>query len=670
MSQTISTSSLSNAFCSGAEQAHSLLLLGQMELAQNNLEKGLEYFKEASLLKPDDAKIHFEQGLSLFNFGMQEEDGKTLLHASKKFKIAVTLVPEHFEAWHFWGMSLLRLGKIHQEFHYFIEANKKLTKALEHSKDKSNEVMSLLYSEYAIANSAIAENSKEAYDWRLSIEAFEKSVSITPQKSPDFWNEFGLACLQLSELIVDIKLCIQAIHCFKQAISYDAHHFVSWKNLSLTMQSLYKQTQDEDHFTQANQCFEASQRMNPSDLSISIDWALFLIWSGKITLDLKKLSSCIEKCKKAYVAETQNPELLATWGEALALTGELTENIELIHSGQAKLDEALDIDSSVPSTWRAFGESFNSLGKYFDDQDYYYQAIEKFQTGLSIDRTEHELWMATGNTYLLIGKMLEDTVTLKKALYFMEKATDLQPHISHYHFTKAHCLSKLGEISREETYLEASINTFEKALSLQKNAIYLHPNWLFEYAKALDLYADFFDEEQHYHKAIEIFLHVLMINPEFSKIHHHLGLTYSHLAELSGEIQNFYRALHFFRLAAKREEDNDQILVDLAVTFINIAQHTGDTAEIVSCYQEAESKLFLAVQAGSLQAYYQLACLYSLLNDAEKSIIFLAKTNSFSALPSIEDILEDEWLDHVRRSDSFKEFLLSLEKKTSLQEES
>ncbi len=670
MSQTISTSSLSNPFCSQAEQAHSLLLLGQIELSQNNLEKGLEYFKEASNLKPDDAKIHFEQGLSLFNFGIQEEEGKTLLVANKKFKIATTLVPEYFEAWHFWGMALLKLGKIHQEFHYFLEAKKKLTKALDYNKGKSNEVLSLLYSEYAIVNSAIAENSQEAYDWRLSIEAFEKAVSINFPKNPDFWSEFGLACLQLSELIVDIKLCIQAIHCFKQAISLDTNHFISWKNLSFSMQSLYKQTQDEDHFSQANQCFDASCRINSSDSSISVDWALFLLWSGKISLDLKKLSSCIEKCEKAHLIEIQNPLLLAAWGEALSLIGELTENIELIHKGQAKLEEALDIDSENPNNWRALGESFNSLGKYFDDPDYHYQAIEKFQTGLSIDRTEDELWMATGHTYFYIGEMSEDIPTLKKALYFIDKAIDLQPHISRYHFIKAHCLSKLGEVTREESCLESSISTFEKALSLQKNAIYLHPNWLFEYAKALDLYADFFDEEQHYHKAIEIFLHVLMINPEFSKIHYHLGLTYSHLAELIGETQNFYRALHFFRLAAKKEEDNDQVLVDLAVTFINIAQHTGDTAEMASCYQEAESKLLLAVQAGSLQAYYQLACLSSLLNDSERSIAYLEKTNSFNALPPIEDILEDEWLDHTRRSDSFKEFLLSLEKKTSLQEES
>ncbi len=109
MSQTISTSSSSNSFLSNAKQAQSLLLLGQEELSKKNLEKGLELFKEASTLHPDDANIHFEQGLSLFNFGLQEESSKSLLFASKKFKLVTTQLPDYFEAWNHWGMALSKL---------------------------------------------------------------------------------------------------------------------------------------------------------------------------------------------------------------------------------------------------------------------------------------------------------------------------------------------------------------------------------------------------------------------------------------------------------------------------------------------------------------------------------------------------------------------------------
>lgn len=214
-----------------------------------------------------------------------------------------------------------------------------------------------------------------------------------------------------------------------------------------------------------------------------------------------------------------------------------------------------------------------------------------------------------------------------------------------------------------------AIAEFEQVLQMQKNALYLHPDWLFEYAKTLDLYAEFFEEELYYNKAIETLSHVLMIDPDFPHIHYQLALVHSHLGELSEELDPFYKALHYFKLAAKHEEENDQILVDLAVTLINIAQASSDALEVEICYKDAEAKLIQAVKAGNLQAYYQLAGLFSILRQPEKSLAFLMKTESFQALPSIEEILEDEWLDYVRTTEGFQDFLHYLERKSRQHEE-
>jgi len=673
MTQIISTFSRPDPFSPIEEQVTSLLLAGQIELAKKHLDKGLEYFQEASILKPEDEKLYFEQASSLLDFGTEERDEKALLAANKKFKLVTFLNRSHFQAWYFWGLSLSNLGEMHQKYHYFPEAEEKLSKALEISRDIDKETLSDLYAEYAKVKANIAKHSKEAYDWRLCIDAYEKAVKAFPVGRSDFWNGFGNACLELSNFFADLKLCLQAIDCYKCALSHNPNDLTGWKNLSIAMESLYKQTHDEEHFSQTCQCFDASLRLAPEDFDTHSRMALFLVRAAGLSLELKKLLLAVEKCQEVTTLETKlnlppSPLLLSAFGLALSLKGELTESIELIHEGQNKIAAALEIDGNIPFAWKCFGESCIVSGKYFDEQDYYYQAIEKFQTGLSIDRTGDELWMGIGTCYTLIGTLTEDVETLKKSLYFYEKALDLNPYASHYYFAKAHCLSKIGEFLQEEGWIESSIQCFEKALQLQKNAIYAHPGWLFEYAKTLDLYADFFEEESHYHKAIEIFLHVLVINPDFPQIHYRLALVYSHLAELLQESQNFYRAVHFFKLALKRDENNDQILVDLAVTLMNIAQHTGDSGEIESCYLEAEKKLTFAAQEGNLQSYYQLACLFSLKNETEKSLSFLKRADSFNALPSIEDLLEDEWLDHVRCLSAFKEFLLYLETKASLQE--
>lgn len=650
-------------------KSQELLLLGQTALIKGRLEEGCNLFTEACELKPNNPKLYFEQGLSLFEFGTEEGLEKTLFLANKKLKTATHLLPEYFEAWLVWGMSLAHLGRAHQKHHYFLEAIGKLQKALELQQGKSPEVLADLYREYAQVQIEIATHSKEAHDWYLAMEAFETSSQYALQTDPDFWNAFGHTCFCLSTQVNDIRLCVKAIHHFKHALSYESQNYESWKNLSLAISFLYESTHDEDHFTQANDCFATCAQIHPLAEALWVQWAVFLCKSGRNVSDTKRIRLSIEKCMKARTINSSSWESSICLGEALSLLGELTDNIEPICEGQNKLQEAVEALPDNPEAWRALGESYVSMGKYFGEHDYLYQAIEKFQEGLSLNRACHSLWFSMANAYTLVGTLLADTQPFEQATNFYRKAIHLQPKSSYYHFAYAYCLSKLGEITQEESWFEKALTEFELVLQMQKNALYLHPDWLFEYAKTLDLYAEFFEEEIYYHKAIETLSHVLMIDPDFPHIHYQLALVLSHLGELSGELDPFYKALHYFKLAAKHDEENDQILVDLAVTLINIAQSSSDTLEIELCYKDAEAKLIQAVKAGNLQAYYQLAGLFSILRQTDKSLAFLMKTESFQALPSIEELLEDEWLDYVRTTEGFQNFLHYLEQKSRQHEE-
>jgi len=658
-----------DSVCLVEAQSQELLLKGQMELVKQNLEEGCHFFSEACKLKPNNPKIYFEQGLSLFEFGTEEGKENVLSLASKKFKAATSLLPEYFEAWLLWGMTLAHLGNVHEKYHYFLEAEEKLQKALKLSKGQDSAVLADLYRECAQVKVEIAKSSKEAHDWYLAMDAFEKASSLSAQAEPEFWNRFGLACFSLATQVNDIRLCVKAIHNFKHAITYESNNYEGWKNLTFAMSFLYECTHDEDHFSQANDCFSTCVQIHPLADDIWIEWAFFLCKSGRNVSDSRRVQLAIEKCAKASAINEENPLIEICLGESLSLLGEITDKIDYIREGQDKLLEFVEDSPDNPRAWRALGESLVSMGKYFNEYDYVYQAIEKFQQGLSINRACHDLWFSMAKAYTLAGVMLLDIESLEQAEIFYIKAINLYSRSSYYHFEYAVCLSKLGEFTQEERYLEASIREFEKVLSMQKNALYLHPDWLFEYAKTLDQYGEFFEEERHYQKAIEIFSHILMVDPDFPQIHYQLAITYSHLGELSGEVESFYRSLHSFKLAAKHDEENDQILVDMGVTLINIAQCSSDALEAEICYRDAEVKLIQAVKSGNLQGYYQLSCLYSLLGQVEKSLVFLRKTDFFNALPDVEDLMEDEWLDHVRCSEEFQEFLHYLENKSHQHEE-
>lgn len=647
------------AYCAAdnrASLATYFLAQGELRLLKGDLE-GLDDFEKATQLDACNPELFYRQGLALFEYGSDEGKEKALLLAGKKFKTALSLYPEYFDAWQAWGVSLSLLGMTYNEHHYFLEAEEKLKKAIELSASKANDLLSELYWDYGIVYAKIAAHSGEAIDFQHALNAFETSSRYLDTLPPEFWIDFGKTCMQMSELINDHRLNIKAIHCFKHAISLSISCVEGWSYLAEAMQSLYGHTHEEDHFSQVNEYFAAALHLKPSDLSLWLKWASFLGSSGKANRDLKRLKSCLEKCQRSYAYQPDQPRLLAIWAEALASIGEITEKIDLIHEAQNKISEAMDLsEKEDPEVWFSYGVCLNAFGRYFNSIDYHLQAIEKFQFGLSIDRTSHKHWFAIAKTYMEIGQIESDIESFEKATRFFGKALDLH-NCSLYTFEYADALLNLGEFKDDQKILEDAVSYFEQALGNQKNALYIHPDWLFKYAIALDLLADFYEDESYYARSIEILSHVLMIDPDFPGIHHRLALAFSHLGELADDLEHFYRAIHHFRLAAKHHEENDHVILDWGVCLINLGQHAQQPQEAEQFYREAEAKITLSAKLGNLQSYYHLGCLYSILGHYERAMQFIEKSHAVESLPPIEEVLEDEWLDGLRTTSYFQEFL-------------
>lgn len=639
-----------------------LLLQGERALLSGDLTHAIELFSKVVELDPSNARIYLRQGLALFEYGSEAGKEKALLAASKKFKLAVQYDPQLVEAWHAWGNTLFLLGRTYQEHHYFRDAEEKYRNALMSIQDQPYESLAELFWDYGTVWIRLAEHSQEPVDLQFALNAFQKASAHQAELPCEFWIDFGLGTLLLAEKISDIRLNVKAVSCFKHAVSINFSCYEGWSNLAKAMQALYEQTHDEDHFSQANECYASSAQIKPQEIDLWLDWAQFLLDSGRRNQDIKRLRASIEKCHRAYAIEPDLPLALAIWAEALALLGEITDRLDLIYEAQNKILEALELDEESCEISYSHGMCLRSFASYFGDYDHYYQAIEKFQQGLSLDRTSTRLWHALAKTYFDVGDLESDTEALELSLRFFTKAIDLRPS-SQIHFDHALALLNLGDLSHEKRWIELSVAEFEMALSMQKNAIYLHPDWLFHYACALDKMGDIQEEEPFYSRAIEIFSHVLMIDPDFPFVQHHLALALSHLGELIGDIEQFRRAAHYFRLAFKHDEENDQILLDLAIALIHIAERTPDKKEAEELYREAEHKLTQSARLGNAHAFYQLGGLYSILGQNSKSLSFLEKAEEFASLPPIEELLSDEWLDGVRSTSEFHTFLSKLEKK-------
>jgi tetratricopeptide (TPR) repeat protein len=627
---------------------------GERSLLEGDL-KGLQYFDLAADLDKENHKLFYQQGLFLFQYGSKEKKKKYLLLASKKFKIASKLQPEFPLIWHAWANTLSFLGQTYCEHHFLQEAKEKFQIAISLLSSK-DEFFVKTHHDNALLMAKIAQYSGEVSDLQESLKSFKLASEWKDQLSTEFWQDYANIALILGRQIRDTRYTIQAISFFKEALNKNSSSYSLWQDLAIALSDLYDDTHDEDHFCQANECFANSANLNPQNSNLWATWAELLKNSGKRLKDTKRLHSALEKCHRAFSCNRKNALIIVTWAESLASLGLLTERLDLIYEANNKSLDAIDKFGASPELCKAIGISLFSLGKYYNDLDYYYQAVERFQEGLSINRTYHELWYYLGHAYSIAAEIESDPHLYERAAKFFAKAIHLHPS-SDYYFEYAMTLSKLAIQQQDEKNLELSILYFEQAFTLQKNASYLHPDWLYQYAIALDSMGDMFEEEVYYERACEILTRVLLIDPDYLEIHFRLGIVYTHLGEMIQIEEPFLRAIQHFKIAFQQDEENDSLLLEWGLLLINLSEIRHQEEDKLLLFEEAEFKLMQSAKLGNAHAYYHLACLFSLQNQFEKSFFFLKKAHHYEGIPPLNDILEDLWLEGLRRTERFQDFI-------------
>jgi len=644
------------------ELAIRYLSQGEMALLQGNL-NALSCFETASNLDPQNYQIWHRQGLAFFEYGSEEGKEKALLLASKNFKIATQIFPSHFDSWVAWGNVLLQLGRFHDEHHYLLEAKEKYQRALELIEGQPEDLLAELYWDYGIVWSEIAQHSGEAVDLKIAIEAFQNSKKHQKSLSAEFLNDFGKAYLEMGLLVNDSSLYLQSIEYLQQSVTVLPHYVDGWMSLAEGYSQLYVNTLDTRYATKASDAYTRVTKLSPRNLDAWISWAQLLGESGKHNNDLKSLHLSIEKCARAAQLDREDPIVISQWVESLSYLGIASGRLDLLIEAEQKVIKATDEIPDDPDLWYAYGICMIAFGQYYEDADYYELAIEKLQYGLSIDRSDPELWHALALTHRYYAELTNNEDLCDRANRFFTKAIDLKPSSPALLFDAASSLLQSSEILDELIFLEQSIYHFESLLRDYKDVILHNPKWLFGYACALAWLGDFTEEEKYFVRAIEIFSHVLLIDPDFPRIHHRVGQCYTNLGHITSESEYYKRAIHFFRLGTRQDEENDQNWLDWGMCLIHLAHFTLDTDFMNQLYMDAEQKIIEAGKLGNSGAYYNLACLYSILGRTKEAMELIYKSLHTRTLPSIEELLEDDWLENLRSTSTFAQFLTALETK-------
>lgn len=631
-------------------------------LSENHIAKGLECFETAIRLDPYNPKLFYAQGLSLFEWGSRQNEKKTLLLACKKFKNATQLSSDFFESWQAWGGVLLALGFLTQEHHYFLEAKDKFEKALKTLEGTSHPDLFELYWDCGLVYREIAKHSEEPSDLNLSVSFFEKARAFKEELPSDFFEDLGGIYLQASGYSAGSYCILKAIDALKTALHLNADLKNCWALLAESFKKLYFLTHEKDHLAQADMSFQAALSFFPSEPLLLANWTRFVLDSCELKPDLQRLESAMIECEKALSLCPNAVSIQALLYETRSLVAMHTEDLSLLDSSFKALEELYEseeLDSA--ESLISYAKAFKCKYHYFQDVDFLYQSIEKLQEGLSLDRTAHFLWYQMGKNYTLLHDLHEEDRAIDLSIRFFRKALSFCSDLR-YVIGLATSFFKLGECLHSEMHLKEACHLFEHVFASYKQLIYIYPEWTYAYASALDLLGDFDEEEGIYLKAIDLLSNLLLLHPDFHKTHHRMALCFSHLGELSENTEYFHRALAHYRTALEKDGDNDSLLLDTAVTLINLSEYTVDTAERHLLHQDAQYRLLASAKLGNVYSYYHLSCLYSLMGSPDSAMMFLKKAKQNDVLPPVEELLEDDWLDNLRMTRDFQKFLLHLDR--------
>lgn len=646
--------------------ALALVSQGEMQLIESN-NAVTETFALAGKIAPDSLSVWLRQGRV---FATQRNNIRCLVLACKALEKAVRIDPECFSGWFSWATVLLRVGIFHNDPQSFQEAEQKFQEIHNRFADKKGEQSPgcEFYWKWGLSWFYYGKHSGEAMDFRAAIAKFQCAAEKGLNKSV-FWNDYGNALVDLGCLIGRQELLYDASQLYHKSVEECETYFPAWLNLACCYQELFNVSGAEDFFRLADDSFRSASEIERSDVSLWIKWGMLYVASGRLGRDSRRIGLGIEKYEKADQCEPNHALALERWAEALTLKGSMVDNLDLLKKAEQKVLNALAISPDSSNGWQVYGFCLIELGHYFSDEEYFFSAIDKFQYGASRHPNDYRFYYGMALGYNCLGEMHGDPYILDKALESFSHTITLHEMLEPQFWNDwGIALMRMTEVTGSQNHLIAALEKFEHAIAMQGGDLdttVLDTQLLYNYGCALDFLGDFTDDIEHYQSSIKVLSQVVILDPDYEHARYNLGLAWSHFAELTSDIDGFEAACDQFHKAVIADREDEMAWNDWGLALLNLSRLVSDPANEVKSLElqgEAEAKLLHAVGLGSLPAFYNLVCLYSLDRNCNAAMHYLERAQSSGALPPIEDVMHDEWLESLRETEAFRTFILQFSK--------
>lgn len=634
---------------------------GKAQLSKGDKEAA-KSFKRAEKVAPKSPMVYYSQAVAY----AAQDDERSLNQALKALEIAVELDDCFINAWHSLGNVNARLGTITGKSHYFYSSDSAFQFTFDLAKEAKEEYQAILCCHWGSLWYEIAKQSGEPSDYVRAVELFRFSQS-KGLESGEFYNTFGRTLRDMGHLLDREDLMEEAKGHFLKAVTLSPEVSLWQFDVACICQELFEDTGNVDLFSESCDHFERTIDLDPDSEIVWCRYGELYSLAGRLSRSAELIEMALKKFERAHEVNPVASFVILRWVESLLNLFSLTEKLEFLNEALKKSISLVRIAPDSPDAWALNGECQLEYGRYFSSKEHFEQAIRILDCGLEKHPTAISILSNLTFACFSYGDLTNDSSFIEKSLNLFYRLSTLHEEPPpQFYCDWGITLMKLGEMTRDKNPIELAIEKFEKAISSkleEDSGEEVDPNWLYNYGCAFDFLGDFYEDPMYYDKAIHVLTHVVQTDPEHFPARFNLAIAFTHLGELSSDPQMFYKAVDQYHFLVHREPEDEMLWNDYGVCLLNLAVITSDPIlgkVNKTMYDQAESKLLHAASLGNQGAYYNLGCLYALLNNFEAAMYYLEKGEQCDVLPPLEDILHDEWLENLRNYPPYRSFISRL----------
>ena len=508
--------------------------------------------------------------------------------------------------------------------------------------------------------------SQELCDYQQAIQVVNEGLQEA-KETPCLWAVLGELLMAVADLLNRPDLREESCNALARALELDRADSRLWLAKARCHAKLYMSGQSGDHLVQAEQAFKSAAALDDTCEDLWIEWGELRLLEGRLSRDLGVIGTAVEKLQHALNLSPHSARTLISLARAQALLGSRIEDWELLRQSEQHLQQAQRIDPQHPSLKYTYALLLLHMGQYHEDARYLQQALAVLDSWSATPTQEGEYWYIRAWILSTLAILTHDPSLMDDANQGFSRAAEVSQGDTRPLYDEwGCCLLKLAEWTQESRYVQAAVAKFERAVVGFENAGDSGPplEWLYDYGCALDFLGDYTDEPQHYEKAIQVLTHIVQHDPEFWPARYNLALAWAHLGELTAEVDCFYEAISGLEEITSHDAEDDHAWHELGVTLLDLALLTRDPGHpdrYESLMHQAESNLLQAAKLGHTPSLYSLAGLYSQLGAIDPAMHYLERARNAGTLPPASTLIHDDWLEQLRDTTAFQEFLLSLD---------